>query len=100
MKEFDNKKFKQEMGLRPRLLQPYDFERYKKINPNLTEPVYQHLRENGSEWKILCGLAVFWPWGCEMLAEVWYLKFGENYKNTDFYKWRYVWQNYISLDTW
>jgi hypothetical protein len=100
MKEFDNEKFKRDMGLRPRVLQPYDFERYNKYNPKLTEPVYQHLRQNGSEWKILCGLSVTTHWGSVLLAEEWHLKWGECYKETDFYKWRYEWQNYISLDTW
>ena len=36
-KKFDNEKFKRELGLVPRRLQPYNYERYKKVNPNLTE---------------------------------------------------------------
>ena len=38
-KKFDNKKLNRELGLVPRKLQPYNYERYKKVNPNLTESV-------------------------------------------------------------
>ena len=95
--EFNNEKFKKELGVPPRALQPYNFERYKKANPNLTEEVYKQLRLNGSEWKILCGLSVFTHWGNEVLKERWELKCDELYKESDFYKFRYVPQRYLEL---
>lgn len=79
-------------------LQPYNFERYLATNPNLTEAVYTHLRQNGAEWKILCGLSVSNHWGTEILKEVWYLI--PNYKETEFYKFRFEPEKYLALDTW
>ncbi len=37
---------------------PYNFEMFHDFNPNLTKEVYGFLRENGTEWKIICGFAV------------------------------------------
>jgi len=99
-KEFDNEEFKKSMGLKPRTLQPYNFERYKAVNPYLTEDVYKHLRQNGSEWKILCGISVYTHWGSEILKEVWWLKGNNCYLDTDFYKFRYVPEKYLELETW
>jgi hypothetical protein len=99
-KTFDIEKLKKEMGIEPEALQPYNYERYYAINPNLTEDVYKHLRQNRAEWKILCGLGVFSPWGSEMLKEVWWLKGGDKYKETDFYKYRFVPEHYLNLTTW
>ena len=96
--KFDNEKFKRDLGITPRVLQPYNYERYKKINPNLTESVYKQLRINGSEWKILCGLSVYTHWGNEVLKETWFLKCGELYKETDFFKFRYVSEKYLELE--
>ena len=96
--EFDNEKFKRELGLVPRWLQPYNYERYKKVNPNLTKPVYEQLRRNGVEWKILCGLSVSTHWGNEVLKERWELKCGELYKKNDFFKFRYVPEKYLELE--
>jgi hypothetical protein len=39
-------------------MQPYNSERYKAVNPYLKKGMYEFLRGNGSEWKILCGLKV------------------------------------------
>lgn len=86
------------LGLTPQNFQPYNFERYQKLNPNLNEAVYKHLRQNGAEWKILCGLSVYAHWGCEMLKEVWWLKY--DYLNTDFYKYRFNPEKYLKLTTW
>lgn len=97
-KTFDNEKFKRELGIVPRVLQPYNFERYQRVNPNLTESVYKKLRINGAEWKILCGLRVSTHWGNEILQEVWELKCGELYKNSDFYRFRYVPKKYLELE--
>jgi hypothetical protein len=96
--EFDNEQFQKDMGLKPNPLQPYDYERYKAFNPNLTERVYQHLRQNRAEWKILCGLSVSEHWGREVLKEVWELKCDELYKESAFYRFRYVPERYLELE--
>jgi hypothetical protein len=36
-------------------LAPYNFELFRRINPSLTKEVYNYLRGNKSEWKIICG---------------------------------------------
>lgn len=91
---------KEEFEITKEGLQPYNFERYKEFNPNLTEPVYKHLRLNHSEWKILCGLSVSTHWGDEILKKMWYLKMDELYKDSIFYKNRHEPENYLALDTW
>ncbi len=98
IKEFDNEQFKKDMGLKPNPLQPYNYERYKAVNKYLTEPVYQHLRQNRAEWKILCGIRVSTHWGCEILPEVWYLQNDGHYKDSVFYKFRYVPEEYLKLE--
>ncbi|WP_291147047.1 hypothetical protein [Flavobacterium sp. UBA7680] len=95
--EFNNDEFKRKLGITPRVLQPYNFERYRKINRNLTEDVYRQLRINGSEWKILCGLSVSTHWGNVILKEVWELKCDDYYKESDFYKFRYTPEKYLEL---
>jgi len=97
-KKFNNEEFKRKLGLVPKRLQPYDYERYKKVNPNLTESVYEQLRRNGSEWKILCGLEVSTHWEQVVLEERWELKCGELYKEKDFYKFRYVPEKYLGSE--
>ncbi len=97
-KEFDNEQFQKDMGLKPNPLQAYNYERYKAYNPNLTEPVYKHLRQNKAEWKILCGLSVCSHWGNEVLKERWELKCGKLYKKNDFFKFRYVPEKYLELE--
>lgn len=98
MKKIDNEELRKSMGLGERYIQPYDYDRYKAVNPNLTVEAYKHLRSNGSEWKILCGLSFSYPWGVEILKEVWWLN--ENFEDTDFYKYRYVPEVYLKLNTW
>lgn len=96
--KFDNKKFKKDFGIPSPTLQPYNYQRYKRVNPNLTEDAYRHLRGNGSEWKILCGLSVSTHWGNEILKETWYLKCGNLYKDSEFFKFRYVPEKYLDLE--
>lgn len=100
MTNLSNSELKKQLVLVPIELQPYAYGRYKAFNPNLTESVYKHLRQNSAEWKILCGLAVYTHWGCEILKEVWWLKNNDGYKKTDFYKDRFVPENYLKLNTW
>lgn len=81
-------------------MQPYNYERYKAVNPNLTKSMYEFLRGNGSEWKILCGLHVKRQWSNDVLEPVWYLNFGELYKDGEIYKNRYRPEYYLGLTTW
>ena len=39
-------------------LSPNNFELFHAFNPNLTLEVYNFLRGNGTEWKIICGFEV------------------------------------------
>jgi hypothetical protein len=39
-------------------LAPYNYELFRSINPRLTKGVYEFLRGNCSEWKIICGQRV------------------------------------------
>ena len=57
--EFDLQQFKREMGLdKTCILQPYDYEKYKSICPELTVPVYERIRNNMAELKIVAGMEV------------------------------------------
>ena len=93
MEEFNNTILRIELGNLGRL-QPYNFERYKAVNPNLSEKMYRFLRENGTEWKILCGEKVIMKYENEVLEPVWYLK------NDDIYNNRYNPDYYLNLTTW
>lgn len=58
-KEFDLEKFNKIMGFKTTYkLQPYDYERYRLINPELTVAVYERLRKSGAEWKIVAGIEI------------------------------------------
>lgn len=58
-KKFDLEKFKREMGWDTTYkLQPYDYEKYKFISPQLTVAVYERLRESEAEWKIVAGIEI------------------------------------------
>jgi len=68
--EFDLQQFKREMGLdKTCILQPYDYEKYKSICPELTVPVYERIRNNMAEWKIVAGIEIleFGEWGAVIL---------------------------------
>lgn len=93
MNDFDLEKLEKVLGLEY-TMQPYDYERYKAVNPNLTEKMYRFLRGNGEEWKILCGEEVVMKYENEVLEHAWYLKNDEIYKN------RYNSDYYLALTTW
>ena len=97
---FENTCLKKLFGLKPLNLQRYNFERYSRYNNNLTESTYQYLRQNGAEWKILCGLGVTTHWGSKILEEVWWLKRNNGYMSTDFYKFRFTPEKYLELSSW
>jgi hypothetical protein len=81
-------------------MQPYNYERYKAVNPYLTKGMYEFVRGNGSEWKILCGLKVVRPWSNDVLEPVYYLNFGELYKDGEIYKHRFLPDYYLALTSW
>jgi hypothetical protein len=99
--EFNIENLEKELGLDyNHRLQPYDYEKYNAVNPNLTKDMYHFLRGNGSEWKILCGLKVIRKWSNDVLEPVWYLNGGELYKDGEIYKNRYNPEYYLGLDIW
>mgnify|MGYP000681081142 CR=1 FL=1 len=53
-------------------IEPYDYEKYKTINPKLTKRMYEHLRFNGVLWKVICGKRVEIRHANEVLEEVWW----------------------------
>ena len=100
MKDFDLEKFTDEMNLQHNL-QPYNYERYLRVNENLTVKMYEHLRDNNCEWKILCGLRVHLKGTTESLDEVWWQRNDNNYKQSEFYIFRYMPKKFIPLvDLW
>lgn len=78
--------------------QPYNYERYKAVNPHLTKRMYEYLRGNGSEWKILCGVEVKIKYENEVLNEVWHRNLNGYYKESVFYKYRYMPEYYLTLE--
>lgn len=82
------------------ILQPYDYERYLAVNHNLTIRMYEYLRENNDEWKILCGIRVKIKWENEILKEVKNRKSGEGYKLTPYYIYRFEPEKYLALNNW
>lgn len=69
--DFDLEKFKKDNGLDFKL-EPYDYEKYKNINPKLTITMYEFLRGNGSLWKVKCGKRVTIAFSNEVLEAVWW----------------------------
>lgn len=75
------------MGLN-NMFRPYEYEKFKAVNPLLSKKMYQYLRENGTEWKILIGFPVKIKWSNEVLKPLWFFD-EKNYKNDIIYKNRY-----------
>jgi hypothetical protein len=78
--EFDNTAFKKSFGLTNRM-PPYNYEKYKAINPALSKKMYNFLRGNGTLWKVNCGQRVVMKYENEVLEAVWWLDTPENYAN-------------------
>lgn len=93
-------KYEKLLNMLNQSLQPYDYERYRAVNPNLTVRMYEYLRENQCEWKILCGLRVKIRWENEILEEVKSRKGGEGYKLTTFYLNRFTPEEYLASNIW
>lgn len=101
MDEFNIEELENSLGLTyNKNLQPYDYERYRRFNPKLSEDMYKFLRINKAEWKILCGVRVTIKWSNDILDEVWYLNLNGKYKENYIYKNRYYPEKYLALTTW
>jgi hypothetical protein len=79
MKDFRIEKFKNEKGLKSTALEPYNYEGYKILNPQLTEELYSSLRLNRALWKVACGKEISTHWGLVQLEPVWWLDIPKNY---------------------
>lgn len=95
MKKFDVKKFKEMYGLTNRL-NPYMYEEFKKVNPLLTKKMYNFLRANKMEWKILCGVKVEMQFENEVLERNWILEI----VNADIFKQRFNPSFYLNTKNW
>lgn len=79
MKEFDLNNFCKESGISNGKLEPYDYEKYKAINPKLTETLYRRMREGGALWKITLGRKHTDKYVNETLEGSWLLQMKANY---------------------
>jgi hypothetical protein len=77
-------------------LNPNMYEAFRAFNPKLTKKMYQYLRGNSSEWKILCGIGVKIKYDTETLDPIWSLR----YINGDIYEHRYVPSYYLDTNNW
>lgn len=96
---FDNnmvENFKEETGYDYKM-GVNSYERFMEFNRELTLGVYNHLNQNNTLWKILCGLEIEMKWSNEKLEEVSYLKNGERYKEGLIYKYRYMPEYYLAF---
>jgi hypothetical protein len=87
--QFDLEEFKRKMGLgKSSPLQPYDFEKYKMINKNLTVEVYEKMRRRGDEWKIVAGKEIlkYGEFGEVLLKGIPHLDLGSYSANYRYYK--------------
>lgn len=77
-------------------LNPYMYEDFKAFNPKLTRKMYEFLRGNDSEWKIICGIGVKIKYDTEVLASNWIL----NVINKNIYENRYNPTYYLNTANW
>jgi hypothetical protein len=82
--EFDIEKLKQSLGIKPDKLQPYDYNKYRSINPNLTEEAYEICWRNSWEWKIVSGKPIYNIYQL-IVPPVWYLDSGDDIENRNYY---------------
>jgi len=95
MKEFDVNEFKKEY-IYSNMLNPYMYEDFKKVNPKLTKKMYDFLRGNKTEWKILCGVEVEMRYENEIMRGNWML----GIVNEHIYKHRYIPSYYLNKENW
>ena len=77
-------------------LNPYMYDDFREINPKLTRKMYDFLRRNKSEWKILCGLEVRMKYDKEFLEGNWLL----NAINREIFEMRFVPEYYLDKKNW
>jgi len=77
-------------------LAPYNFELFHRFNPSLTKEVYNYLRGNKSEWKIICGHEVRVLYSNHFLEAISELVI----PNKDVYKNRYSSEYYLNPENW
>lgn len=75
---------------------PYNFELFRRFNPNLTKEVYNYLRGNKSEWKIICGHEVKISFSNHFLEA----KSDLLIANKNVYKNRYSAEYYLNPENW
>lgn len=95
MEEFDIENFLKSEGMNKHKLQPFDYEKYKSINPKLTEEAYEICRRNGWEWKIMSGKAIYNFWTL-IVPPVWYLDSGDDIENRNKY-YRSIFEKEVEL---
>lgn len=77
-------------------LAPYNFEQFHAFNPNLTVEVYNFLRGNGTEWKIICGFEVRMKYSAQFLESNRDLPLA----NLRVYRNRFVPDYYLNPENW
>lgn len=77
-------------------LAPYNFELFRRFNPSLTKEVYNYLRGNKSEWKIICGHEVMVLYSNHFLEA----KSDLVIANKNVYKNRYSAEYYLNPENW
>jgi hypothetical protein len=101
-KQIDLQEFKREMGLDTTYkLQPFDYEKYRLINPELTVAVYERLRKSGAEWKIVAGIEIleFGEWGAVILPAIPHRNLGNFSANNRYYlQYFHVWDDEIKYN--
>jgi hypothetical protein len=76
--EFDLDKFI-EVNRYNSYTEPYNYERYKELNPRLTKKMYHYCYHNGKLGWIRCGKRIVMKYENEILEPVWYLDTSDNW---------------------
>lgn len=74
MSEFNLEDFCRENGIPNGEFESYDYEKYKAINPKLTESMYRKMRISGALWKIQLGIEHKDKFSGEVLQGNWRLQ--------------------------
>lgn len=74
MKEFNLDDFCRDNDIPNGKLEPYNYEKYKAINPNLTESMYRRMRIGGVLWKVSLGIKHIDKFSGEVLNSNWRLQ--------------------------
>jgi hypothetical protein len=77
-------------------LAPYNFELFRRLNPCLTKEVYDYLRGNKSEWRIICGHKVSLKYSKNLLEG----RTDLTLANINIYNNRYSPEYYLNPENW